>query len=542
MATTPDSGTLKGLTPKEFVGDRQKSVQFLREFHQYQCLNRDHKFMISLFSQVSLALSELDKSVMTHEPKMLETDEALWTNFEAAFKRTWTDTLSKQNAHQQLTSLVMKGDNVDTYISMFDCLATAAGWDADANGMIEFFKRGLKKGLLISCLKRGKMPKKMEEWRKAARKESQCFHTITNAIANVNTGKLVQQMLGQTLPTKVNRPRNDQVVPMDVDNIQTNSGKPAWQTKRTPEEKAQCQKEGRCFRCMVQGHLATNCPKKRTPPTTQKVNNVSIPKTTTGESLKPNKPEKGTDLRSAVLNLDSAARQELISALLLDMAGDDMDFSINAIKSISDLSITILADMKGTNQKLRLLLDTGVSGNFIDHGAARLLGFTLEDIDTVEVRNADGTINADGTLKQKCKLTLVEGATKHILDFFVTDLGSCCAILGFPWFQLRKPIIDWDTKSYEGGPLELSQGGEEINKTIAQQMAMAAGTKKTAELPVAYQQFATVFMEEAAQSVTILVSLYDRSYLLICPVSHSHVRLPTFRFDSTPDSYLAPTP
>ncbi|KAH8979622.1 hypothetical protein EDB92DRAFT_1820898 [Lactarius akahatsu] len=160
---------------------------------------------------------------------------------------------------------------------------------------------------------------------------------------------------------------------MDVDNIQTTSGKPAWQTKRTPEEKARCQKEGRCFRCMVQGHLSMNCPKKRTLPNVQKVNNVETQTSKTEETPKVEKSPENIDLHSVVLNLDSAAHQELILAPLLDTAGDDADFSINTIQSISDQLITILADVLGTNQQLRLLLDTGASRNFIDCGAARLL-------------------------------------------------------------------------------------------------------------------------------------------------------------------------
>ena len=44
---------------------------------------------------------------------------------------------------------------------------------------------------------------------------------------------------------------------MEVDNAtgQTNF------KKLTPEERAQLAKEGRCFRCRLQGHMARDCPK-----------------------------------------------------------------------------------------------------------------------------------------------------------------------------------------------------------------------------------------------------------------------------------------
>ena len=44
---------------------------------------------------------------------------------------------------------------------------------------------------------------------------------------------------------------------MEVDNV---TGQPNFK-KLTPEERAQLAKEGRCFRCRLQGHMARDCPK-----------------------------------------------------------------------------------------------------------------------------------------------------------------------------------------------------------------------------------------------------------------------------------------
>ena len=43
---------------------------------------------------------------------------------------------------------------------------------------------------------------------------------------------------------------------MDVDATTTTNFK-----KLTPDERTQLAKEGRCFRCQLQGHMARNCPK-----------------------------------------------------------------------------------------------------------------------------------------------------------------------------------------------------------------------------------------------------------------------------------------
>jgi CCR4-NOT transcriptional regulation complex NOT5 subunit len=66
--------------------------------------------------------------------------------------------------------------------------------------------------------------------------------------------------------------------------------------KLMPEEHAQLTKEGRCFRCQLQGHMACNCPKNtnNTSPTIctndttslSKENTTSTPPTTTAAANK----------------------------------------------------------------------------------------------------------------------------------------------------------------------------------------------------------------------------------------------------------------
>jgi hypothetical protein len=59
---------------------------------------------------------------------------------------------------------------------------------------------------------------------------------------------------------------------MDVDAANVTQFK-----KLTPEERAQLAKEGRCFRCRLQGHMARNCPKN----TNNNVPNVRTKETPT---------------------------------------------------------------------------------------------------------------------------------------------------------------------------------------------------------------------------------------------------------------------
>jgi hypothetical protein len=74
-------------------------------------------------------------------------DEAHWQNFKRMFLSAYTDTTKKEDAIQQLLSLKMQGDDLDNYVSTFEHLAQAAGWERDSQGTIFIFKRGLKQGL-----------------------------------------------------------------------------------------------------------------------------------------------------------------------------------------------------------------------------------------------------------------------------------------------------------------------------------------------------------------------------------------------------------
>ena len=189
-----------------------------------------------------------------------EDDKVLWAEFETVFHDAWTDTSKKQNAYDQLMKLTMVGWDIDTYIATFERLALAAGWALDAEGTIVCFREGLSKGIHSKALDRDKIPHTMDEWKAAACTE------VARAKEKYNTGLTNTQWCNQQnhhynttqsqhrAPTQ-NNP-NPNIVPMDVDATTTTNFK-----KLTPEERTQLAKEGRCFRCRLQGHVARNCPK-----------------------------------------------------------------------------------------------------------------------------------------------------------------------------------------------------------------------------------------------------------------------------------------
>ena len=157
--------------------------------------------------------------------------------------------------------LTMNGWDVDTYIATFDRLTTAAGWDSNSEGTIAKFREGLSKGIHSKALDRDHIPRTIDEWKAAARTE------VARAREKYNAGLTRNQRRNapksgvypnaQTQPHAQSNQSNSGVVPMEVDSTTgTNNFK-----KLTPEERAQLAKEGRCFRCRLQGHMARDCPK-----------------------------------------------------------------------------------------------------------------------------------------------------------------------------------------------------------------------------------------------------------------------------------------
>ena len=155
----------------------------------------------------------------------------------------------------------MNGWDVDTYIATFDRLTLAAGWDSNSEGTIAKFHEGLSKGVHSKALDRDRIPCTIDEWKAAARTEvaraKEKYNMGLTGNQHRNPPKPGMYSNTQTQPRTQHNPNSSGVVPMEVDNAagQTNF------KKLTPEERAQLTKEGRCFRCRLQGHMARDCPK-----------------------------------------------------------------------------------------------------------------------------------------------------------------------------------------------------------------------------------------------------------------------------------------
>ena len=156
--------------------------------------------------------------------------------------------------------LTMEAWDIDNYNVTFNRLASVAGWEHDSQGTIARYRSGLRNVVHRKILDRENWPVDMDGWQEAARKEVKRAREIENQ--GLNNFRRNQQsrdpgnfQSNQRNSTNTRTNTNNQIVPMEVD------GTTIPFQKLTDEERIQYRKEGRCFRCRQQGHMANRCPK-----------------------------------------------------------------------------------------------------------------------------------------------------------------------------------------------------------------------------------------------------------------------------------------
>jgi len=105
----------------------------------------------------------------------------------------------------------------------------------------------------------------------------------------------------------------------------------------------------------------------------------------------------------------------------------------------------------------QIMLDSGAGENFIDHGYARDLNLTLNEIDKpLIVNNVDRTKNKTGTIKYWTNIRVTLGERMETIKFYITGLGRQKMILGITWHQQANPNIN-----YQNNTITWRTGSEE---------------------------------------------------------------------------------
>ena len=203
-----------------------------------------------------------------------------WDALEQGFKMSFINYAVHKKAHEQLRNLKIKEGNVDQFIVNFEFLAHRAQVDMDDPTVLHLFKMGILVWLMDACVDHSPLTN-FEQWTKAAQQQQRNW-IIKQGVRAQHAAASSNMMQSQSCnnaglhgqffwhPWNLNQmsqqggtcPSHARLPPQDLNPMDT-SAKAAWKAT-TEKEKCQYREKGHCFKCGKQGHLARNCPDKKT--------------------------------------------------------------------------------------------------------------------------------------------------------------------------------------------------------------------------------------------------------------------------------------
>ena len=95
---------------------------------------------------------------------------------------------------------------------------------------------------------------------------------------------------------------------------------------------------------------------------------------------------------------------------------------------------------------IKVLLDSGTMGMFIDRKTVAKHGFRLQKLERlVRVKNVDGTYNSGGAITYEVEVNVYYKSHVERMRMDVCNLGRTEVILGMPWLAAHNPEINWET-------------------------------------------------------------------------------------------------
>jgi len=96
---------------------------------------------------------------------------------------------------------------------------------------------------------------------------------------------------------------------------------------------------------------------------------------------------------------------------------------------------------------VKVLLDSGATGLFMDIAFAKEKGFKIEKLkNLLLVRNMDGTANVGGAIMYQVECNMFFKGYIERVRMDVCNLGKTEVILGMLWLAAHNPEIDWEKR------------------------------------------------------------------------------------------------
>ena len=122
---------------------------------------------------------------------------------------------------------------------------------------------------------------------------------------------------------------------------------------------------------------------------------------------------------------------------------------------------------------IKALLDSGVTGMFMNRQTAARHGFKLQKLERpIAVRNVDGTNNSGGAIMHQVECNVFFKGHVERMQMDVCDLGKTEVILGMPWLAAHNPEINWETEEVKMTRCPLLCGRKSQKREKVRRIAM----------------------------------------------------------------------
>ncbi len=193
-------------------------------------------------------------------------------------KNAFQDTGARERVEDKLQHLNWMPNEVDTFIAQFKSLAEEAGYLPNVQPMLTLFASKLP-GSMVNHIYKVVRPQTFQDWADMAWQ----FHRDNIVVQNLRNisedfggcnkgggkkGGMTTSQLAALLKVKLPLPDPNA---MDTrancsHSNWRNCGSKSWAVTTTEDNAEKWQKEGRCFTCNKQGHIARNYPNKKKKP------------------------------------------------------------------------------------------------------------------------------------------------------------------------------------------------------------------------------------------------------------------------------------